>query len=68
MLCYLHSFYLCSVFLTASENDIYCSVAKLMSEYTVGKMPRAFVRITNAHLDRFSLSSFKWVALLKSIY
>ncbi|WZZ71961.1 hypothetical protein YC2023_083331 [Brassica napus] len=32
------------VFLTASENDIYCSVAKLMSEYTVGKMPRAFVR------------------------
>lgn len=34
-------------------------VAKLMNEYTVGKMPRAFVRITNAHLDRFSLSSFK---------
>ncbi|CAF1971457.1 unnamed protein product, partial [Brassica napus] len=30
------------VFLTASENDIYCSVAKLMNEYTVGKMPRAF--------------------------
>ncbi|CAN7077623.1 unnamed protein product, partial [Brassica oleracea var. botrytis] len=49
------------VLLTASENDIYCSVAKLMNEYTVGKMPRAFVRITNAHLDRFSLSSFKLV-------
>ncbi|CAN6840647.1 unnamed protein product [Brassica oleracea] len=32
------------MFLTASENDIYCSVANLMSEYTIGKMPRAFVR------------------------
>ena len=59
MLCSLHSFYLCSVFLSASGNDIYCSVVKLMIEYTVGKMPRAFVRITNAHLDPFSLAGFK---------
>ncbi|WZZ71960.1 hypothetical protein YC2023_083330 [Brassica napus] len=35
-----------SMFLTASGNDINCSVAKLMSEYTVGKMPRAFVKKT----------------------
>ncbi|CAN7077624.1 unnamed protein product [Brassica oleracea var. botrytis] len=34
------------VFFSASENDIYCSVVKLMTEYTVGKMPRAFVKKT----------------------
>uniref|UniRef100_A0A0D3D687 Uncharacterized protein n=1 Tax=Brassica oleracea var. oleracea TaxID=109376 RepID=A0A0D3D687_BRAOL len=34
------------VFLSASGNDIYCSVVKLMIEYTVGKMPRAFVKKT----------------------